>query len=378
MASAVILLTDGNIKSVEIPLKNKKKTHDKFVTKTLLKKILERTENSKHILIGEWNINKSERLVGYGYVSGFQDNNHELPPTKKLLSTSIFGDILMLKTNKENHVLNLTCNEYENLYQYLFSENQVDNDDCSDEDSDSDIDEETSYNYENNDGNEDDDNDDLDRLDDNEMEEEDDNEEDEDELENQNNSSDEETEQILDEAEAEYDDNLNEQESIRKKVIELFLKLIEPDKASLLEESIYEYACNEGKKRNIILNWENQFFKKIYINKARSLYTNLDSDSYIKNINLIKKVQENKINLKELPNMSFQQLFPEHWKKLMDAKYKRDKYMYEEKVEAMTDQFKCGRCKSRKCSYYELQTRSADESMTTFITCLNCGNRWKQ
>ena len=46
--------------------------------------------------------------------------------------------------------------------------------------------------------------------------------------------------------------------------------------------------------------------------------------------------------------------------------------------EAMTDQFKCGRCKSRKCIYYELQTRSADEGMTIFITCLNCGNRWRQ
>ena len=75
--------------------------------------------------------------------------------------------------------------------------------------------------------------------------------------------------------------------------------------------------------------------------------------------------------------MSSQELFPEHWKKIMDEKYKRDKMLYEEKHEAMTDAFKCGRCKSRECTYYELQTRSADESMTTFITCLKCGNRWK-
>ena len=75
--------------------------------------------------------------------------------------------------------------------------------------------------------------------------------------------------------------------------------------------------------------------------------------------------------------MTYQELFPEHWKKLLDEKFKREKVMYEEKAEAMTDQFKCGRCKSRKCTYYELQTRSADEGMTTFITCLHCGNRWK-
>ena len=30
-----------------------------------------------------------------------------------------------------------------------------------------------------------------------------------------------------------------------------------------------------------------------------------------------------------------------------------------------------------KCTYYQLQTRSADEPMTTFVTCINCGNRWK-
>ena len=76
--------------------------------------------------------------------------------------------------------------------------------------------------------------------------------------------------------------------------------------------------------------------------------------------------------------MSSQELFPEHWKEMLDAKYKKEKFMYESKPEAMTDQFKCGRCKSRECTYYEMQTRSADEGMTCFITCINCGNRWKQ
>jgi len=45
--------------------------------------------------------------------------------------------------------------------------------------------------------------------------------------------------------------------------------------------------------------------------------------------------------------------------------------------EASTDAFKCGKCKQRKCTYYQLQTRSADEPMTTFVTCVECGNRWK-
>lgn len=44
---------------------------------------------------------------------------------------------------------------------------------------------------------------------------------------------------------------------------------------------------------------------------------------------------------------------------------------------ATTDQFQCGKCKQRKCQYYQMQTRSADEPMTTFVTCTVCGNRWK-
>ena len=40
--------------------------------------------------------------------------------------------------------------------------------------------------------------------------------------------------------------------------------------------------------------------------------------------------------------------------------------------------FTCGKCKSQNTTYYEMQTRSADEPMTAFITCLKCGKRWKQ
>lgn len=40
-------------------------------------------------------------------------------------------------------------------------------------------------------------------------------------------------------------------------------------------------------------------------------------------------------------------------------------------------QFKCGKCKSKKTDYYQLQTRSADEPMTTYVTCKACSHRWK-
>lgn len=42
-----------------------------------------------------------------------------------------------------------------------------------------------------------------------------------------------------------------------------------------------------------------------------------------------------------------------------------------------TDLLKCGKCGKKNCTYNQIQTRSADEPMTTFVLCNECGNRWK-
>lgn len=39
--------------------------------------------------------------------------------------------------------------------------------------------------------------------------------------------------------------------------------------------------------------------------------------------------------------------------------------------------FKCAKCREYKTTYYEMQTRSADEPMTVFITCHICDITWK-
>ena len=99
------------------------------------------------------------------------------------------------------------------------------------------------------------------------------------------------------------------------------------------------------------------------------MYSNLSNKE---NKNIPKLIK----NIENVPSMSFQEIFPKPWKEMLDKKYKREKSLYEEKQEAMTDQFKCSRCKSRNTILWTTN-QSADEAMTTFITCLNCGNRWK-
>ena len=61
-----------------------------------------------------------------------------------------------------------------------------------------------------------------------------------------------------------------------------------------------------------------------------------------------------------------------------EEKAKMDKMLKESLKESATDLFQCSRCKKRKTIYCEVQTRSSDEPMTKFITCLECGYKWKQ
>ena len=92
---------------------------------------------------------------------------------------------------------------------------------------------------------------------------------------------------------------------------------------------------------------------------------------------MYKKLLKKKLKPQEIAFMSHQEMNPEKWKKLIDAKIKRDKNLSEVDLSSATNEFKCFKCKKRVCTYYQLQTRSADEPMTTFVTCLNCGNKWK-
>ena len=75
--------------------------------------------------------------------------------------------------------------------------------------------------------------------------------------------------------------------------------------------------------------------------------------------------------------MTHQELQPEKWDDLIENLKIQNQNKYTPKIEASTDNFTCSKCKSKECSYYQLQTRSADEPMTTFVTCISCGARWK-
>ena len=159
--------------------------------------------------------------------------------------------------------------------------------------------------------------------------------------------------------------------SFRKNIIQNIEKLIGKKYALRIEKGVYNYTVVTAKKKNIVRKWENKYFLNIYKDRLRSIYINL------KNKDVVKKIKTKQIKVKDLAYMRHQEIQPEKWQKLIDAKIKRDKNLTSVNLSAATDEFKCYRCKKKKCTYYQMQTRSADEPMTTFVTCLICGNRWK-
>lgn len=141
--------------------------------------------------------------------------------------------------------------------------------------------------------------------------------------------------------------------------------------ATNIEKGIFNWSIQHASKHNIVKKWSNPFFVTLYIDHLRSVYINL------KKPDVSAAVLTGNIKSQEIAFMTHQEICPEKWKQLIEDKKVRDKQKYEPNIEASTDNFTCNKCKSKKCTYYQLQTRSADEPMTTFVTCLECGKRWK-
>lgn len=158
----------------------------------------------------------------------------------------------------------------------------------------------------------------------------------------------------------------------RKNVQTKIMPLVQDDTLSAnLEKAIYNYSIKEANNRKIIKKWDNPYFAQLYLDRLRSIYTNMQ------NPDLLAQLKNGDVKPQVLAFMTHQEMNPEHWRKLIEQKMTRDASKFTNNLQATTDMFTCKKCKSKRCNHYELQTRSADEPATIFITCLDCGKTWK-
>jgi transcription elongation factor S-II len=143
-------------------------------------------------------------------------------------------------------------------------------------------------------------------------------------------------------------------------------------------------------------SWENRVFRNFYRTKVCWLLAELRRDPKVcVSIatcdagakltldlvpQLVLRLRRKELDAKNLAKYSADVLWPEG--PMAAAIYKwREKDLAMEKAKATEEDynglFKCGKCKSIKTTYYQMQTRSADEPMTTYVTCKGCGHKWK-
>ncbi|XP_053538870.1 transcription elongation factor A protein 3 isoform X18 [Ictalurus punctatus] len=113
-----------------------------------------------------------------------------------------------------------------------------------------------------------------------------------------------------------------------------------------------------------------------YKNRVRSRISNLKDP---KNPNLRKNVLGGAIDLSRIATMTAEEMASDELKQLRNILTQEAirEHQMAKTGGTVTDLLQCGKCRKKNCTYNQVQTRSADEPMTTFVLCNECGNRWK-
>ena len=151
----------------------------------------------------------------------------------------------------------------------------------------------------------------------------------------------------------------------------------ERDICERIEKSIYEYTLQTSEERGITPDMENNHFRLIYVNKLHQIYTNMNPDSYVKNMYFIDRILTEEINPDKIAFLTPQELHYEHWKEILKKQDAAEKLASSVSAGTRTNEYTCSRCRGNDCVYTIRQERSCDEGSTVRINCLVCNKKWK-
>ena len=89
---------------------------------------------------------------------------------------------------------------------------------------------------------------------------------------------------------------------------------------------------------------------------------------------ILNSLKSGKIEPYKLAFLKQELLKPKDFEKILNKKHITE---FKKNNKATTDAFKCSKCKQRKCTVEERQTRSGDEPATTYVKCTVCGHEFK-
>lgn len=144
-----------------------------------------------------------------------------------------------------------------------------------------------------------------------------------------------------------------------------------------MELCTWNWAFRRSSELGDVPATNNRYHVGRYKQKFLSMIYNLK-----KSPNLKDRILKGELKTSVAINLSPQGLWPDgpHAKmteKIADIEMKKlhaANYMHDKDYKGL---FRCGKCRGYKTTFYQMQTRSADEPMTVFITCHTCNIRWK-
>ena len=140
--------------------------------------------------------------------------------------------------------------------------------------------------------------------------------------------------------------------------------------ASHLESCVLQRCIRDSTRLQIEVSWSNVKFWNHYRGRCIQFYENMKKNNWIQKLN------DGEITCEAFSEMNAVDLDPRCWKEHIEKQIEKDKHLYKNSNASIF--FFCSSCKKKtRCDYYQMQTRSADEPMTTFVTCLECDRRWK-
>ena len=163
---------------------------------------------------------------------------------------------------------------------------------------------------------------------------------------------------------------INDPQKFRNQVKNKLCSLIGSNIGNNIEISIYNFTIKDAFRLEITKQWNNPLFVVIYTNRLRTIYNNIKKSKYFYDYILECKQKPDNIAL-----ITQHEMKPEKWEEIINMQNIINKNACEQHT--LSSEFVCRKCKKNNCSHYQLQTRSADEPMTTFVSCNECGNRWK-
>jgi transcription elongation factor S-II len=143
----------------------------------------------------------------------------------------------------------------------------------------------------------------------------------------------------------------------------------------IIEKSIYNYTIREAREKKVERTWNNKLFVFLYKKNYNKVYSNICTNKNA--VFVMKKLKYGYWEPENIISMSHEELYPDMWEDFIIRNKKKMDLLSLDNKQQGSNMFRCGRCKKNNCTYFQLQTRSADEPMTTFVTCLECNNRWK-